>query len=103
MTKSSYSEWEEFFNETVENNSTMTPLRYDWYDNNDGKVFKGITYNLKFKRIIEGMVGTVYQINNPSNFQSFLINTQEELNECINRLFMDNPIEIIKGNHNITK
>jgi len=81
----------------------MTPLRYDWYDKNDGKTFKGITHNLEFIRIKQGMVGTVYDVNNPAKSQWWVINTQEELNECLDRLFNNNPIEITHGNFNITK
>lgn len=78
----------------------MTRLRHDWYDNNDGKTMTGHTHNLKFVRKDEGMLGTIYNIHDPLNHYSSLVNHQEELNELLEMFFQLNQFTI---NHNITK
>lgn len=79
----------------------MTPLSKDWYEKNDKKVFRGVNYDLEFIRIHQGMIGTVYNKENPSKSEWYVINTQEELNQCLDRFFKDNSKELTNGNYNI--
>lgn len=79
----------------------MTPLSKDWYEKNDKKVFRGVNYDLEFIRIYQGMIGTVYNKENPSKSERYIINTQEELNKCLDRFFKDNSKELTNGNYNI--
>jgi hypothetical protein len=47
------------------------------------------------------MIGTVYNKENPSKSERYIINTQEELNKCLDRFFKDNSKELTNGNYNI--
>ena len=78
-----------------------TPLSKDWFKNNHKKVFKGVNYDLEFIKVQQGMIGTVYNKENPSKSEWYVITTQEELNKVLDWFFRFNSKELTNGNYNI--
>ena len=88
---------------TAKSFSVKTPLSKDWFKNNHKKVFNGVDYDLEFIKIQQGMIGTVYNKENPSKSEWYVITTQEELNKVLDWFFRFNSKELTNGNYNITK